>query len=213
MKDNNSKQVLLSVLGVAILVVAVVGVSFAAFSFSQTGNVENKITTGTISMTYTEPENGINLTNALPMDDETGKALANDNEMFDFTVTATINDGGAGTVINYAIAATTEPGATLTDQYVKVYLTDQSDSPIDDYATPKTVASLEDGTGEGDAAGVPVGQKVLYRGTFNATTTSNYRLRMWVADNYPMGNVEEGSATGSETYILRVNVYGKADAQ
>ena len=33
MKDNNSKQVLLSVLGVAILVVAVVGVSFAAFSY------------------------------------------------------------------------------------------------------------------------------------------------------------------------------------
>ena len=35
MKENNSKQVLLSVLGVAILVVAVVGVSFAAFSYSK----------------------------------------------------------------------------------------------------------------------------------------------------------------------------------
>ena len=76
MKDNNSKQVLLSVLGVAILVVAVVGVSFAAFTFSQTGNVENTITTGTISMTYTEPENGINLTNAMPMTDDSGKVLA-----------------------------------------------------------------------------------------------------------------------------------------
>lgn len=213
MKDNNSKQVLLSVLGVAILVVAVVGVSFAAFSFSQTGNVENTITTGTISMTYTEPENGINLTNALPMDDESGKVLAADNETFDFTVSATINDGGAGTVINYALAATTEPGTTLTDQYVKVYLTDQKDAPIGDYATaPKTVQSLDDGTGASDAAGVPEGQKVLYRSTYNATTTSSYRLRMWVADNYPMGN-QPGAATGSETYTLRVNVYGKADAQ
>lgn len=213
MKDNNSKQVLLSVLGVAILVVAVVGVSFAAFSFSQTGNVENTITTGTISMTYTEPENGINLTNALPMDDESGKVLAADNETFDFTVGATINDGGAGTVINYALAATTEPGTTLTDQYVKVYLTDQKDTPIGDYATaPKTVQSLEDGTGASDAAGVPEGQKVLYRSTYNATTTSSYRLRMWVADNYPMGN-QPGAAAGSETYTLRVNVYGKADAQ
>ena len=213
MKDNNSKQVLLSVLGVAILVVAVVGVSFAAFSFSQTGNVENTITTGTISMTYTEPENGINLTNALPISDESGKVLAADNETFDFTVGATINDGGAGTAINYALAATTEPGTTLTDQYVKVYLTDQEDTPIGDYATaPKTVQSLEDGTGASDAAGVPEGQKVLYRSTYNATTTSSYRLRMWVADNYPMGN-QPGAATGSETYTLRVNVYGKADAQ
>ena len=44
MKDNNSKQVLLSVLGVAILVVAVVGVSFAAFSYSQAGEKVKDIT-------------------------------------------------------------------------------------------------------------------------------------------------------------------------
>ena len=209
MKDNNSKQVLLSVLGVAILVVAVVGVSFAAFTFSQTGNVENKITTGIISMTYTEPENGINLTNAMPMTDDSGKVLADDNEKFDFTVTATIQDGGAGTVINYALAATTTEGATLKDQYVKVYLTDQEDRPIGDYATnAMTVGSLEDGTGASDAAGVPEGQKVLYRNTYNATTTSTYRLRMWVSEDYPID-----TASGSETYTLRVNVYGKANAQ
>ena len=71
MENNNSKEVLLSVLGVAILVVAVVGVSFAAFTFSQTGNVVNQITTGTISMSYSEPENGITLTNAMPMEDAT----------------------------------------------------------------------------------------------------------------------------------------------
>ena len=35
--NNSSKQILLSVLGVAILVVAVVGISFAAFSYSKTG--------------------------------------------------------------------------------------------------------------------------------------------------------------------------------
>ena len=53
-EDNNSKQVLLSVLGVAILVVAVVGVSFAAFTFSQTGQKVNTISTGTITMSYSE---------------------------------------------------------------------------------------------------------------------------------------------------------------
>ena len=41
--NNSSKQILLSVLGVAILVVAVVGISFAAFSYSKTGTVENTI--------------------------------------------------------------------------------------------------------------------------------------------------------------------------
>ena len=75
MKGNNSKQVLLSVLGVAILVVAVVGVSFAAFSYSKTGEKVNTITTGTITMSYSETTNGINLTNALPMTDGVGMAL------------------------------------------------------------------------------------------------------------------------------------------
>ena len=86
MKDNNSKQILLSVLGVAILVVAVVGVSFAAFSYSKTGEKVNTITTGTITMSYSETTNGINLTNALPMTDGVGKALKDENQYFDFTV-------------------------------------------------------------------------------------------------------------------------------
>ena len=37
MEKDSSKKILLSVLGVAILIVAVVGVSFAAFTFSRTG--------------------------------------------------------------------------------------------------------------------------------------------------------------------------------
>ena len=104
MKDNNnnSKQVLLSVLGVAILVVAVVGVSFAAFSYSKTGEKVNTITTGTITMSYSETTNGINLTNALPMTDEVGKTLSEENQYFDFTVGATIS---GTTTINYAITA------------------------------------------------------------------------------------------------------------
>ena len=200
--EDNSKQVLLSVLGVAILVVAVVGVSFAAFSFSKTGQVTNTITTGTISMSYSEPQNGITLTNALPMNDETGKALEGENNTFDFTVTATIS-GSGDTTINYAITAVTTPGTSLTDDYVKVYLTDMnsSDSPI---LAPTVVSSL--GKTSSDESGAPGGQYILKSGTFDATTTNSYRLRMWVADNFSVGQ-------SSETYTLKVNVYGAAAAQ
>ncbi len=203
MKDNNSKQVLLSVLGVAILVVAVVGVSFAAFTFSQTGNVENKITTGTISMSYSEPENGITLTNAMPMNDATGMALENTNEYFDFSVSATINGSGS-TTINYAITAVTEPGSTLTDDYVKVYLTNMASDADTQILAPTVVSSLP--TTSSDASGAPDDQYILEDGTFTTNSTNEYRLRMWVADNY--------AVTGSsETYTLRVNVYGRAEAQ
>ena len=200
--DDNSKQVLLSVLGVAILVVAVVGVSFAAFSFSKTGQVTNTITTGTISMSYSEPENGITLTEALPMDDETGKTLQGENNTFDFTVTATIKGSGK-TTINYAITAVTTPATNLNDDYVKVYLTDM-DSSDSQILAPTVVSSLPKTTS--DDSGAPDGQYILESGTFDATTTNSYRLRMWVADNFSVGQ-------SSETYTLKVNVYGAADAQ
>ena len=200
--DDNSKQVLLSVLGVAILVVAVVGVSFAAFSFSKTGQVTNTITTGTISMSYSEPQNGITLTEALPMDDETGKTLQGENNTFDFTVTATIKGSGK-TTINYAITAVTTPATNLNDDYVKVYLTDM-DSSDSQILAPTVVSSLRKTTS--DDSGAPDGQYILESGTFDATTTNSYRLRMWVADNFSVGQ-------SSETYTLKVNVYGAADAQ
>ena len=201
MKDNNSKQVLLSVLGVAILVVAVVGVSFAAFTFSQTGNVENKITTGIISMTYTEPQNGINLTNALPMTDAVGKALNEENQYFDFTVSANIT---GTTTINYAITASKEEESTLPDTAVKVYLTDMDGTADTQILAPTKVSALQKTTS--DVSGAPNDQYKLTSGTFNTTTTKKYRLRMWVADDYQVTGA-------SATYKLRVNVYGAAAAQ
>ena len=207
MKDNNnnSKQVLLSVLGVAILVVAVVGVSFAAFSYSKTGQKVNTITTGTITMSYTEGTNGINLTNALPTTDPVGMAMAEENQYFDFTVGATIS---GTTTINYAITATKEmPDSTIPDTGVKVYLTDMdaSDKAVSGYETPKKISELKTAT-DSEASGAPEGQYILHTGTYTATTTNHYRLRMWVADDY-------AAPASTQTYKLRVNVYGSAAAQ
>ena len=63
-QSNSSKQVLLSVIGVAILVVAVVGVSFAFFNYTRTG-APNTIRTGTI--TFTTSQETISLTNVFPV--------------------------------------------------------------------------------------------------------------------------------------------------
>ena len=201
--NNNSKQVLLSVLGVAILVVAVVGVSFAAFSYSKTGTQVNTITTGTISMNYVEGDNAINLTNALPMTDEVGKALADTNQYFDFTVSANIT---GTTTINYAITATKEEGdSTLPDTAVKVYLTDMDGTADEEILAPTKVSELTTTTGS-EPSGAQSGQFILHTDTFNATSSHDFRLRMWVADDYVV--------TGdSQSYKLRVNVYGAAAAQ
>ena len=54
MEDNNKKTLILSIIGILVLVIAVVGVSFAMYSFSGTGTKQNVITTGTVSMSFSQ---------------------------------------------------------------------------------------------------------------------------------------------------------------
>lgn len=210
MKDNNSKQVLLSVLGVAILVVAVVGVSFAAFNYTDSGTQVNTISTGSITMSYSEDTNGINLKNALPMTDEQGKALTGENNVFDFTITASVTGDAT---INYAIIAAPEDSNSstfVTDDTVKVYLTDTKDAATGKTTSgPAILSSLPASSTVSATTGAPntADDYVLADGTYTGTSNSDsYRLRMWIAD-------DANAPTSSETYKLRVRVYGKADAQ
>ena len=205
MKENSSKQVLLSVLGVAILVVAVVGVSFAAFSYSKTGEKVNTITTGTITMEYTEDTNGINLTNALPMSDGVGTNLsgstAGQKQYFDFSVNASIT---GTTTIKYVITAKKEAESTLPDTAVKVYLTDMDGSADTQILAPTKMSAITKTTSTDTTnTGAPADQYKLHEDTFTTTNTREYRLRMWVADDF----TDLGT---SKTYKIRVNVYGKA---
>lgn len=203
MKNDSKKQLVLSIIGIIVLVVAVVSVSYAAFSYSKAGEKVNTITTGTITMNYTEPTSAISISNALPMTDASGKALTGTNNTFDFTVAATI---AGSTTINYAITATKDASSTLADTAVKVYLTSANDVTVE--KAPTKVSALTK-TGASEASGAPSGQYILKTGTTAATVSTIYRLRMWVADDYA------GESTGitSKTYKLKVNVYGKAAAK
>ena len=180
-RKNSSKQVLLSVLAVAILVVAVVGVSFAFFTYSKQGETVNTITTGTLVFSYNEPNNGILLENAVPMSDEDAKTtLTSGRNVFDFTVTSTINGNAT---INYEITAkeSTDQSdiGTLESKYVKVSL----DKVAGGSETPVKAATYYDDLTAGTIA---TGDKLL--GTGSATNsngspvTTTYRLRMWMAE-------------------------------
>ena len=76
--SNSSKQVLLSVIGVAILVVAVVGVSFAFFNYTRTGTA-NTVKTGQIF--FEQSQTSIELTNVFPVTAQEAAAVpGNDPE-------------------------------------------------------------------------------------------------------------------------------------
>ena len=70
---DKKKQLLLSIGFVLILVLMIVGISYAAFKFVGLGKKSNTITTGAITMEYEESTNTISMTGALPTTDATGK--------------------------------------------------------------------------------------------------------------------------------------------
>ena len=141
MNENSSKQVLLSVLGIAVLVVAVVGVSFAFFNYTKEGERNNTLTTGSIVFNFSEGQ-AINLTNQFPIDNTAGMALSKEaSGALEFSVKGY---DGSGTGISYTITAIEgNADATKTrfkDSEIKLYLVG-ANAKSNNYETPKVVGT------------------------------------------------------------------------
>ena len=102
MKSSLSRQILLSILGIAILIIAVLGISYAIFVTTLTGTKENEITTGTISMSFVENNDGISIFNAMPLSNTEGMKLNGSRETYDFVVNSVIS---GATTVNYEVVA------------------------------------------------------------------------------------------------------------
>ena len=195
-KKKNRKTIILSLAGIVLLILAVIGVSYAAVFYAKTGEKINRVTTGTMTMSYSENTNGINLMDAYPITDEVGKSLNEEGEYFDFTVAATM---GGDVVINYVITAAKTDDSTLPDNAIKVYLTNINNSTETQVLKPTKVSDLQ--VTSDNPSGAPNGQFELLASNFNKTSVRNYRLRMWISNDYTLPNF-------SQVYKLRVNVYG-----
>ena len=179
MNENSSKQVLLSVIGIAVLVVAVVGVSFAFFTYSKTGTANNTLTTGSIFFNFTEGD-AITLTNQFPMTNSVGQNLSVDNN-----AALTFNIVGYDTStkgIEYTVKAYPgDPVDTRTrfkDSEIKLYLTGTSSNSstiTNNYATPKVV-----GIDGSLAGGVVLATGKITATASDAQQTDTYTLRMWI---------------------------------
>ena len=184
-----------------VLLITVIGISYAAFNYSGAGQKLNTITTGAISMNYIESSNVISMSNALPTTDDTGKKRLNADEYFDFTVKSSIK---GNTDINYEIAAKEESGNTFSGKNIKFYLTKvNSDGTEIEAMPPKTYS--EDTTSN-VYTGRPADMMSLFVGNLNqqGDTEIKYRLRLWVDENYNPQN-----DNGGLIYKVKVNVYGQ----
>ena len=201
-KDNNNKKALiLSIVGILVLVIAVVGVSFAMFSFSGTGTKENVIRTGTVTMEFTSgtENNKIELDDSYPMSDEKGVDPTTDNRA-DFDITA--DWGDAPLTIVYDLGITNiQAGTTLTSDYVKVALLDGNGNVL--VGTKDGTNALTGGVTVSSLASTAGPNNLITSyGLTGGTMTSSgdidsYTVLAYVADNYDLA-VDNANSTNPE---------------
>lgn len=191
MNENSSKQVLLSVLGIAVLVVAVVGVSFAFFTYSKTGEKNNTLTTGNIFFNFTEG-NAIKLTNEFPRTDTSGEALTEaQNGALTFHVVGYDSSEKGIEYTVYALEGDAEADKTrFKDSEIKLNLKAPATVVKNNFATSNVV-----GTDGSLANGV-----VLATGKITAKSSATqqddeYTLRMWISDAVSIGEAASDSYT------------------
>ena len=198
---DKKKQLLLSIGLVLILVLMIVGISYAAFKFTGLGNKPNTITTGAITMEYKESTNTISMNNALPTTDATGKVRLTAGEYFDFTLSGTIK----GTEnINWEIAAEDVTTGTkkIDGKYIKLYLTSLDENNNETEVMAPKVYKTE--STENTYTGRPANMMSLAKGTTSTSFSTKYRLRMYVDESYnPQGD------GGNLAFSIKINAYGK----
>ena len=198
---NNKRQLLLSIGLVLILVLMIVGISYAAFKFVGLGQKPNTITTGAITMEYTESTNTISMTGALPTTDATGKVRLTAGEYFDFTLSGTIKGSEN---INWEIAAedVTTASRKIDGKYIKLYLTSLDENNNETEIMEPKVYTTE--STENTYTGRPANMMSLAKGTTSTSFSTKYRLRMYVDESYnPQGD------GGNLAFSIKINAYGK----
>ena len=201
-KDNYERLKLTTlVILVFSLIILVIGVTYAVCSNLLLGTTDNILEAGTLSFSFNEDAfvgNGINIQDAMPLTDESGKVLNSTSQYFDFSVNAIATIAP----LYYQILAVKQDSSTLSEESVKLYLTlrngsEESPSPLTEkdsrVLTYSEYSSTSDNTG-----------KVLYNGIVpqaSSEYTQNFRLRMWVSEE----TIIDGDYAG-KNFSIKVRV-------
>ena len=199
------KQNIIMVVGFVLLFVMVIGVSYAAYKFSAAGTKENVISTGTISMSYSQ-NSFIDLKHTYPKTDTYAIATKEDKSSMEFSVSM---ETSGTKQINYALAITNiEEGATLKSDKVKIYL-EKEGKVVNNFETNKgkTIDSFKNKYVEGLIDSYAIYQDILT----TSNKTHHYILTSWIDESYilPIKNETTTSKqTNEETYKFKVKVVG-----
>ena len=199
------KQNIIMGIGFVLLFVMVIGVSYAAYKFSAAGTKENVISTGTISMSYSQ-NSFIDLKHTYPKTDIYAIATKEDKSSMEFSVSM---ETSGTKQINYVLALTEiQEGETLKSDKVKIYL-EKEGKVVNNFETNKgkTIESFKNKYVEGLIDNYAIYQDILT----TSNKTHHYILTSWIDESYilPIKNETTTSKqTNEETYKFKVKVVG-----
>lgn len=172
-KKNYSREIVTSMLGIMILILLLFSTSYAVFVESIDGSKINSLTTGYLSLNYTNSDSNIvTLANSLPISDEVGKYDITSGKLFEFSVS---NDFMKN--INYKIIIE-EIVSEVDIEYLKVYLTDDNNNILGQLNDDVNVLSSFETT---DLAN----ERVIYNGVLTGKDdVKKFKLKVWVSDDY-----------------------------
>ena len=199
------KQNIIMGISFVLLFVMVIGVSYAAYKFSAAGTKENVISTGTISMSYSQ-NSFIDLKHTYPKTDTYAIATKEDKSSMEFSVSM---ETSGTKQINYALAITNiEEGTTLKSDKVKIYL-EKEGKVVNNFETNKgkTIESFKNKYVEGLIDNYAIYQDILT----TSNKTHHYVLTSWIDESYILPIKNETTTTkqtNEETYKFKVKVVG-----
>ena len=199
------KQNIIMGISFILLIFMVIGVSYAAYKFSAAGTKENVISTGTISMSYSQ-NSFIDLKHTYPKTDTYAIATKEDKSSMEFSVSM---ETSGTKQINYALAITNiEEGTTLKSDKVKIYL-EKEGKVVNNFETNKgqTIESFKNKYVEGLIDSYAIYQDILT----TSNKTHHYTLTAWIDESYILPIKNETTTTkqtNEETYKFKVKVVG-----
>ena len=172
MEKNFKRKFLLTFLGILILIVGGIGITYGYWINSETQNTFDILGVKCFELTMTKETEGIHLEEAYPVTDEEGK----EQEGYQFTIKNTCNTS-ATYQVNLEEKDLEESIKRLSDEYIKVSLNDSTGKNLDDYES--TEATIKEEDFQADKS------HKLTSGSLGPNEEETYTLKLWMDYDTP----------------------------
>ena len=189
---KKSTKITLLVAGALIILVGIIGITYAFFSTGGSQEQANTFTSGCLNISLTDASSSISLSNIYPVTDIEGL----EGTSYDFTITNTCD-----TSANYSInlESLNQVSNSLSADYIKVALSSDTVGNV--------ISILSDNTSVTPEIDNAYESYNLYTGTLGASETKTYHLKLWL--DYD-ATVEQAA---NKVYQSKINVIANPETQ